>query len=490
MSDCVLALDQGTTSSRAIVFDAKTRVVSLAQQEFQQIYPGDAQVEHDPSAIWDSTLAVAREAMQKAESSRHRIVAIGIANQRETTLVWDRHTGKPIHNAIVWQDRRTAPQCGTLASDGYGDLISARTGLLLDAYFSASKIAWILDQVAGARTRADSGALAFGTVDTYLLWRLTGGRSHLTDATNASRTCVFDIHRQQWDSDLLGLFRIPAALLPEVRDCNAEFGMTDPALFGRALPIRGMAGDQQAALIGQACFRPGSIKGTFGTGGFVVMNTGTRPAKSHHRLLTTVGYRIDGTVTYALEGSVFVTGAAVQWLRDGLGLIANANESEALARSIDDNGGVYFVPAFTGLGAPHWRADARGTLSGLTRASTRAHIVRAALEATAYQTADLLNAMADDGASATVLRADGGMVRNDWLLQFLADILDLPVDRPRVMETTALGAAYLAGRQSGLYGDFEDFAVLWRRGTRCEPQMGRAARQKLLDGWRHALAKA
>lgn len=489
MSDCVLALDQGTTSSRAIVFDARTHVVSAAQQEFAQIYPADAQVEHDPSAIWQSTLTVARGAMQEAERDGHRVVAIGIANQRETTVVWDRYDGKPIHNAIVWQDRRTAAHCEALIADGYGDLVGARTGLILDAYFSASKIAWVLDHVPGARARAESGELAFGTVDSFLLWKLTGGRSHLTDATNASRTCLFDIHRQQWDGDLLALFRVPATLLPEVRDCNAEFGVTDPTLLGRALPIRGVAGDQQAALIGQACFRPGAIKGTFGTGCFVVMNTGTRPAKSHHRLLTTVGYRIDGAVAYALEGSIFVAGAALQWLRDGLGLIASADESEALARSIDDNGGVYFVPAFTGLGAPHWRADARGTLCGLTRASSRAHIVRAALEATAYQTADLLGAMADDGVRATALRADGGMVRNDWLLQFVAEMLGVSVDRPRVMETTALGAAYLAGRQSGLYGDFEDFAALWQRDARFEPQLGDAARHRLLDGWRKALAK-
>lgn len=489
MGDCVLALDQGTTSSRAIVFDARAAAVSVAQREFAQIYPDDAQVEHDPEAIWQSTLAVAREAFTAAESMGHRVVAIGITNQRETTLVWDRRNGQPIYNAIVWQDRRTAAQCAELAAAGHSSLVSARTGLLLDPYFSASKIAWLLDHVPGARKRAEAGELAFGTVDTFLLWRLTAGQRHLTDATNASRTCLFDIHRQQWDHELLALFGVPASLLPEVSDCAAEFGLTDPALFGRALPIRGMVGDQQGALIGQACFSPGSIKSTFGTGCFVVMNTGTQAAVSQHRLLTTVGYRIDGTVAYALEGSIFVAGAALQWLRDGLGLIASAEESEALARSVDDTGGVYLVPAFTGLGAPHWRADARAALSGLTRASGRAHIVRAALEATAYQTADLLDAMAEDGVGATSLKVDGGMVRNGWLLQFLADILGLPVDRPRVMETTALGAAYLAGRQSGLYGDFEEFAALWQRDARFEPQLDPALRQQLRDGWRRALDK-
>lgn len=489
MGDCVLALDQGTTSSRAIVFDAKAAAISVAQREFAQIYPDEAQVEHDPAAIWQCTLAVAREAFGAAESMGHRVVAIGITNQRETTLVWDRRSGKPIHNAIVWQDRRTAAQCVELAAAGHGDLVSARTGLLLDPYFSASKIAWLLDHVPGARRRAEAGELAFGTVDSFLLWQLTGGRRHLTDATNASRTCLFDIHRQQWDQDLLALFRVPAALLPEVHDCAAEFGMTDPALFGRALPVRGMVGDQQGALIGQACFSPGSIKSTCGTGCFVVMNTGAQAAVSQHRLLTTVGYRIDGFVTYALEGSIFVAGAALQWLRDGLGLIASAEESEALARSVDDTGGVYLVPAFTGLGAPHWRADARAALSGLTRASGRAHIVRAALEATAYQTADLLDAMAEDGVAATTLKVDGGMVRNDWLLQFLADMLGVPVDRPRVMETTALGAAYLAGRQSGLYGDFDEFAALWQRDARFEPQLDAAGRQRLRAGWRRALDK-
>lgn len=489
MGDCVLALDQGTTSSRAIVFDVSAAIVSVAQREFAQIYPGEAQVEHDPEDIWRSTLAVAREAFTAAEGMGHRVVAIGIANQRETTLVWDRRSGRPIHHAIVWQDRRTAAQCAELAAAGHGSLVSTRTGLLLDPYFSASKIAWLLDHVADARRRAEAGELAFGTVDSFLLWRLTGGRRHCTDATNASRTSLFDIHRQQWDPDLLALFRVPAALLPEVHDCAAEFGVTEPTLFGRALPIRGMVGDQQAALIGQACFSPGSIKSTCGTGCFVVMNTGAQAAISQYRLLSTVAYRIDGAVAYALEGSIFVAGAALQWLRDGLGLIASAEESETLARSVDDTGGVYLVPAFTGLGAPHWRADARAVLSGLTRASGRAHIVRAALEATAYQTADLLDAMAEDGVGASSLKVDGGMVRNDWLLQFLADTLGVPVDRPRVMEITALGAAYLAGRQSGLYGGFDEFAALWQRDARFEPRLDAVTRCRLRDGWRRALEK-
>ncbi|MDA3913732.1 glycerol kinase GlpK [Oleiagrimonas sp.] len=489
MGNCVLALDQGTTSSRAIVFDADATIVSVFQQEFAQIYPAPAQVEHDPSAIWQSTLAVARNALQAAERNGHRVVAIGITNQRETSLVWDRRNGKPIHNAIVWQDRRTAATCSTLADAGHGELVSARTGLLLDPYFSATKIGWLLDHVPGSRKRAETGELAFGTVDSFLLWKLTGGRRHLTDATNASRTCLFDIHSQQWDPDLLALFRIPDGLLPEVRDCADEYGFTEPELFGRAIPIRGMVGDQQGALLGQACFETGSIKSTYGTGCFVVMNTGSMPAQSTHRLLTTVAWRIDGKVNYALEGSIFVAGAAVQWLRDGIGLLDNAEQSEAMARSIDDTDGVYLVPAFTGLGAPHWRADARGILSGLTRATQRAHIVRAALEATAYQTSDLLSAMAEDGISPRSLRVDGGMVRNNWLLQFLADIVDIPVDRPKVMETTALGAAYLAGRQSDLYGDFDSFAALCRRDARFVPDMAQDRRNRLLDGWYRAIAQ-
>lgn len=486
---CILAIDQGTTSSRAIVFDAGAAVLAVAQMEFPQHYPADGWVEHDPEDIWRSTLEVSRQALQAAEATGARVVAIGVTNQRETTLIWDRQTGRPIHNAIVWQDRRTAADCAALAADGNETMVQARSGLLLDPYFSATKAAWLLDHVSGARMRAETGHLAFGTVDSFLLWRLTGGRVHATDATNASRTNLFNIHTQDWDPDLLRLFRVPAALLPEVKDSADSFGQTDPALFGRPIPVLGLVGDQQGATIGQCCFEPGTIKSTYGTGCFVVVNTGATPVASRHRLLTTIAYRIDGRTDYALEGSIFIAGAAVQWLRDGLGIVRTAAETEALAAGLPDNGGVYMVPAFTGLGAPHWDAAARGSLTGLTRASSRAHLARAALEASCYQTRDLLAAMREDGAVPAALRVDGGMVANGWMVQFLADLLDLPVDRPVVMETTALGAAYLAGRKAGVYGDFAEFTRVWQRDRRFDPAMPASTRAALLAGWQEAVKR-
>ena len=486
---CILAIDQGTTSSRAIVFDAAASVVAVAQREFPQLYPADGWVEHDPDAIWSSTLEVSRSALRAAEAAGARVVAIGVTNQRETTLIWDRATGTPIHNAIVWQDRRTADACAALAADGVEPMIQGRSGLLLDPYFSATKAAWLLDHVSGARLRAEGGQLCFGTVDSFLLWRLTGGRLHATDVTNASRTNLFNIHTQDWDPELLRLFKVPAAILPTVLDSSNDYGMTDPALFGRAIPILGLVGDQQGATIGQCCFEPGTIKSTYGTGCFVVVNTGGKAVTSRHRLLTTIAYRIDGRTDYALEGSIFIAGAAVQWLRDGLGLVKTAAETEALASGLPDNGGVYMVPAFTGLGAPHWDAAARGLVGGLTRASTRAHIARAALEASCYQTLDLLAAMREDGAHPAALRVDGGMVANAWMVQFLADILDLPVDRPVVMETTALGAAYLAGRKAGVYGGFDEFATVWRRDRRFTPAMPATTREGLVTGWRDAVRR-
>ena len=485
----ILAIDQGTTSSRAIVFDADGAIVAARQAEFAQHFADTGWVEHDPEDLWRTTLEVAQQALAEAEAGGDRVAAIGITNQRETTLVWDSATGAPIHNAIVWQDRRTADVYRRLSDAGAEAEVRARTGLLLDPYFSATKIAWILDHVAGARARADRGELAFGTVDTFLLWRLTGGAAHLTDSTNASRTSLFNIHHQAWDDALLRLFEVPRACLPEVRDSVSTFGATDPALFGRAIPILGIAGDQQAASIGQACFAPGAIKSTYGTGCFVLVNTGEVAVASNNRLLTTVAYRLDGKTTYALEGSIFTGGAAVQWLRDQLGIIDSAAETEALARSIADTGGVYLVPAFTGLGAPHWDSDARGTLVGLTRATGRAELARAALEAVCYQTADLLRAMADDGLTPTALRVDGGMVANNWLLQYLADILDLPVDRPAIMETTALGAAILAGLGAGLYDSVDDVAHHWQRDTRFEPAMDAATREARLEGWQDALTR-
>ena len=485
----ILALDQGTTSSRALVFDAAGEVVAMAQAEFPQRYPAEGWVEHDPEAIWSTTLSTAREAMAAAERKDGQVAAIGVTNQRETTLVWDRESGRPIYNAIVWQDRRTATTCRALEAQGLAETVRAKSGLLLDPYFSATKAAWILDHVEGARGLANAGRLAFGTVDSFLLWRLTGGRTHATDATNASRTNLFDIHQGEWCDELLRIFNVPRAMLPEVRDCSADFGETLPDLFGRPLPILGAIGDQQAAGVGQSGFAAGDVKATFGTGGFVVVNTGERPIESKHRLLTTVAYRLDGKTSYAIEGSIFVAGAAVQWLRDSLHVITAAAETEGLARGLQSNGGVYLVPAFTGLGAPHWDPDARGAVYGLTRATGVAELARAALESVCYQTHDLFEAVAADGVKLNALKVDGGMAANDWMLQFLADLMELPVARPAGLETTALGAAYMAGRRCGVYGDLAEFAALPRGTKRFDPAMPTAQRERLLGGWRDAVRR-
>ena len=490
MSQYLLAIDQGTTSSRAIVFSAQGLPVTSAQQEFKQYFPKDGWVEHDGEEIWLTTLKVCRESLQNSGLQASEIAAIGITNQRETTLVWDAATGTPIHPAIVWQDRRTADYCAGLKEKGHEAAVAAKTGLLIDPYFSATKIRWILDTVPGARERAERGELRFGTVDSFLLWRLTDGRSHKTDATNASRTLLFNIHSQQWDQELLDLFEIPRSLLPEVLDCAADFGTTTAELLGAAIPVLGMAGDQQAALIGQACFQPGMVKSTYGTGCFMIQNTGTTPVASQHRLLTTVGYRLKGQTTYAVEGSIFVAGAAVQWLRDGIKLISHARDTEALAEATGDACGVSLVPAFTGLGAPYWDPRARGAIFGLTRDTGIKEIVTAGLQSVCYQTCDLLEAMRQDGAAApSALRVDGGMVVNNWVMQFLADILGVPVERPEVTETTALGVAYLAGLQLGLYASLDDIARMWHRDRRFEPRMGEAHRTRLYEGWLDAVKR-
>ncbi len=483
----LLAIDQGTTSTRAIVFDDTLRPLAIAQQEFRQIYPAPGQVEHDPEDIWRSVTATVADAVGRAGLTAGDIAAIGITNQRETTLIWDRATGKPIHNAIVWQDRRTENICAALRAAGHEAAIAARTGLVLDPYFSATKIAWLLDSVSGAREAAEAGQLAFGTVDSYLVYRLTSGRVHATDATNAARTLLFDIHTGQWDAELADLFRIPLALLPDVMDCTGHYGTTE--MLGGASPICGVAGDQQAATIGQACFTPGMMKSTYGTGCFALLNTGGRPVASHNRLLTTIAYQIGGKRTYALEGAIFVAGAAVQWLRDGLKLIAASSDTDALAARSDPAEQVYLVPAFVGLGAPYWDAQARGAMFGLTRNSGAAEFARAALEAVGYQTRDLIEAMHADwpAAAGTVLRVDGGMSASNTAMQFLADILNAPVDRPQIMETTALGAAYLAGLATGICPDFDGFAAAWRRDRRFEPQMGRSVRERKWQGWREAV---
>ena len=486
----ILALDQGTTSTRGILFDPTGRALGQAQIELQQHFPQSGWVEHAPEDIWRDSVASLQGALDQAGRSAGEVAAIGITNQRETTVIWDRETGEAIHRAIVWQDRRGAAICDRLEAEGLEPLIRERSGLLADPYFSGSKIAWLLENVQGARARAEAGKLAFGTVDCFLLWRLTGGRVHATDATNAARTMIYDIHRQDWDDDLLKALNIPRQILPEVLDNDAEFGVAEAGLLGQAIPITGMAGDQQAATIGQACLKPGMMKSTYGTGCFALMNTGREAVTSGHRLLTTIAYRLDGAATYALEGSIFVAGAAVQWLRDELKLFGSAAETEALARAADPDQRVILVPAFVGLGAPYWDAHARGALFGLTRASGPAEITRAALEAVCYQTRDLLEAMAADGAEAPVaLRVDGGMVVNDWLLQFLADILGVPVERPVVTETTALGAAYLAGIKVGVCGDAEEIAALWRSEARFEPRMSAAERDGLYRGWTEAVAR-
>ena len=490
----ILAIDQGTTSSRAILFDASLAVVASAQREFPQHFPASGWVEHEPADIWESVLATAREAIANARLSAADIAGIGITNQRETTLIWDRRTGRAIHRAIVWQDRRTAQACANLVAAGHEEWVRERTGLRIDPYFSATKIAWLLDNVPGARRRAEAGELAFGTVDSFLLWRLTGGAVHATDATNAARTMLFDIGRGVWDEELLALFDIPAAILPEVRDCAAHFGDTASDLFGGAIPVRGIAGDQQAATIGQACFTPGMVKSTYGTGCFVLLNTGDKPVSSKNRLLSTIAYQLGGKRTYALEGSIFVAGAAVQWLRDGLGIIEKASDTGPLAEAADPEQDVYLVPAFVGLGAPYWDAHARGAMFGLTRNSGPREFARATLESVCYQTLDLIEAMRADWPEAkqngaAVLRVDGGMVASDWTMQRLADILDLPVDRPIVLETTALGAAYLAGLDAGLLPEPERFADLWRLERRFTPAMAASQREHKVAGWRDAVRR-
>jgi glycerol kinase len=495
MSERILVVDQGTTSTRAIVFGAQAEPIAVGQQEFRQIFPEPGYVEHDPEEIWQSTLATIRLALSKADLAPGALAGVGIANQRETTVVWNRASGLALHNAIVWQDRRTAPLCARLKQGGHEALIAERSGLLLDPYFSATKIAWILDNVPGARAQAERGELAFGTIDSFLIWRLTNGRSHVTDATNASRTLLLNIHTGRWDDDLLKLFGIPHSMLPEVLDCAGDFGVTAGEHFGAAVRIAGVAGDQQAALIGQACFQPGMAKSTFGTGGFILLNTGAEAVASRHRLLTTIAYQWRGERAYALEGSIFSAGATVQWLRDGLGIIANASESGPLAAAADPAQRIYFVPAFTGLGAPHWNSEARGAITGLTRGATRKEIVRAALESVAYQTRDLIGAMrADEGAhvsqrTQSVIRIDGGMSASDWTMQFLADMLDAPVDRPEVLETTALGAAFLAGWQAGIYPGPEEFARSWRVQRRFTPAMPRDERESRYRGWRDAVGR-
>jgi len=488
----VLAIDQGTTSSRAILFDDAMQAVATGQEEFPQHFPDSGWVEHDPADLWSTTAAAMREAVERAGARPADIAAIGITNQRETTLVWDRKTGQPIHNAIVWQDRRTAETCRRLREEGHEAMVAERTGLLLDPYFSGTKLAWLLDHVEGARARAQRGELLFGTVDTYLIWRLTGGATHATDATNAARTLLYDIRKGAWDDDICKLLDIPMAMLPEVKDSAADFGESRADLFGgRPIPILGVAGDQQAATVGQACFKPGMLKSTYGTGCFAVLNTGDKPVVSHNRLLTTIAYQLDGKPTFALEGSIFVAGAVVQWLRDGLKIIREARETQPLAEAADPNQHVYLVPAFTGLGAPYWDAECRGAIFGLTRGTGPAELARAALESVGYQTRDLLEAMTADypGASDVVLRVDGGMTASDWGMQFLADILGAPVDRPRVAETTALGAAWLAGMKAGVYPDAETFAKTWALDRRFEPRMEAATRDAKYAGWRDAVRR-
>jgi glycerol kinase len=473
-----------------MLFDARGRPVGQAQKEFAQHFPRSGWVEHDPEDIWRDTCALVGGALAEAGLAARDLAAIGITNQRETAVLWERDSGRAIHNAIVWQDRRTAELCDRLRAEGCEALVRERTGLLLDPYFSATKIAWMLDKVPGARERAERGELAFGTIDSFLLWRLTGGQVHATDATNAARTMIFDIHRQAWDQDLLDLLNIPAAILPEVRDCNAAFGATPKDLFGAPLPVAGMAGDQQAATVGQACLAPGMTKSTYGTGCFVLVNTGAEAVASKNRLLTTIAYRLSGETSYALEGSIFIAGAAIQWLRDGLGIIGSAADSEALAKRADPEEAVFLVPAFTGLGAPYWDARARGAILGLTRASGPAEITRAALDAVCYQTRDLLEAMVADGAQTpSTLRVDGGMVANDWLVRRLADLTGCPVERPVVAETTALGAAALAGLGSGLLADLDEIAGQWRSDARFEPAMDARERDGRYGEWKAAVER-
>lgn len=492
MSSYVLAIDQGTTSSRAIIFNEKLDIVSVAQEEFEQFFPQSGWVEHDPEEIWQTTINTCHEALKKAGLQASQIASIGITNQRETTLIWDRETGKCVHKAIVWQDRRTSDYCNELVDKGYTDFISGKTGLLVDSYFSGTKVRWILENVQGTRELAEQGRLAFGTVDTFLLWRLTGGKEHATDATNASRTLLYNIHDNCWDTSILDLLKVPSSLLPEVKDSADDYGETAENIFDSPIRITGIAGDQQAALVGQACFEPGMMKSTYGTGCFAVLNTGVVPIQSKNKLLTTIGYRLRGKTTYAIEGSIFIAGAAVQWMRDALGVISDAAMTSELAAKADPAQDVYLVPAFTGLGAPHWDPDARGALYGITRGTTPAELARAALESVCYQTRDLLEAMKGDWqnmAENTVLRVDGGMVANNWSMQFLADILDAPVDRPVVLETTAVGAAYLAGLQVGIFPEPEEFAKSWKRDRQFLPELSPEFREKKYRGWKNAVKR-
>ena len=487
----ILALDQGTTSSRAIVFDHDGGIVAVAQKEFEQIFPRPGWVEHDPDEIWSSQIGVASEAISRAGLTPRELAAIGIANQRETTVVWERASGRPIHNAIVWQDRRTAGFCDQLREEGHESTFRDKTGLVLDSYFSGTKVNWILENVDGARARAEAGELCFGTIDSWLVWKLTDGGLHITDATNASRTLMYDIHSGDWDDELLGLLDVPRSMLPEVRSSSEVYGETSVELFSHPIPIAGIAGDQQAALFGQQCTEPGMVKNTYGTGCFMLLNTGTEAVPSKNNLLTTVAWRIDGKTEYALEGSVFVAGAVVQWLRDGLHLIRNAPEVEALSRTVDDNGGVYMVPAFAGLGAPHWDPYARGMIVGITRGTTAGHFARAALESIAYQVADVLEAMeADSGIEIKELRVDGGAAQNDFLLQFQSDVLQALTVRPEILETTALGAAYLAGLAVGFWTDQAEVAQQWKANRRFAPEMASEAVDVLRSDWRRALERS
>ena len=487
----IMAIDQGTTSSRAILFDENLEIRAVAQEEFPQHYPASGWVEHDPADLWSTVAGTCREVIERAGIDAKDIAAIGITNQRETTLVWDRNTGQPVHNAIVWQDRRTAAYCAELREAGHEAMVSERTGLLLDPYFSATKLRYILEEVDGAREKAQRGELLFGTVDTYLIWRMTGGKAHVTDATNAARTLLYNLREGRWDEEVCRLLDIPMSMLPEVKDCAADFGMARADLFGREIPIYGVAGDQQAATVGQACFTPGMLKSTYGTGCFALLNTGDAPVLSRNRLLSTVAYQLDGKPTFALEGSIFIAGAVVQWLRDGIRIIRSAPETQPLAEAADPTQSVVLVPAFTGLGAPYWNPDCRGAVFGLTRNSGPEELARAALESVGYQTRDLLEAMTADwpeGAGDNVLRVDGGMTASDWTMQFLADILGAPVDRPKVLETTALGAAWLAGMRAGVYPDREGFAQMWSVERRFEPQMDATARNEKYALWKRAVA--
>jgi len=486
----ILAIDQGTTSTRAIVYDAKMKAIASAQEEFPQHFPTSGWVEHDPDDLWGTTLATCRGAIDKAAISAGDIAGIGITNQRETVIVWDKATGKPLHNAIVWQDRRTAETCRKLRDQGHEEMITDRTGLLLDPYFSGTKLAWVLDHVDGARDRAAKGELLAGTVDSFLIWKLTGGAVHATDATNAARTMLYDIRKGRWSRTICDLLNVPMEMLPDVRDCAADFGTTDPALLGAAIPICGVAGDQQAATVGQACFKPGMLKSTYGTGCFALLNTGDTPVRSNNRLLTTIAYQLDGKPTYALEGSIFVAGAVVQWLRDGLQMITASADTQALAEQADLTQDIVMVPAFVGLGAPYWDPDCRGAVFGLTRNTGPADMARAALESVGYQTRDLLEAMAADWQGDDVqpiLRVDGGMAASDWTMQFLSDIINAPVDRPTVQETTALGVAWLAGMQAGVYPDQESFAKSWTQETRFTPNMDDDQRTAKYARWKKAV---